>query len=228
MYKPPVRDTPFGRKQNREEVTTYSPVPRVQEAPAPLLSRAAYEAAAPKAAGYVAPSKRGPEVGTFDDAFPSLNKIVEAAPVAKKSAWSSSSIKAALTVSAVVAPTDRKAEIAAAMATAEAAAVIDVAAGRKPRCVVIDISDRADDMPAESFGILPNMNRYYEIRAERLRKEEAFRKAERRRVFDYSSEESAESVPEDNLEEMYPSDEEGADGEHGPVAEAGDEYEFRR
>jgi hypothetical protein len=176
----------------------------------------------------VAPAKRGPEIKSFDEAFPSLNKVIEA-PAVKKAAWSGSGIKALAAASAVVAtPTDRKGEISAAMANAEAEAAVAVSEGRKPRCVVIDISGQSESDDEVPAGYIPNMKRYFEVRAERLRKEAERLKAERRRVFDYSSEESAESVPEDDGEEdFYPSEEEGAEGDGAPI-EGGDEYEFRR
>jgi len=228
-------DSPFGKaKQPALEMgSLYTPAPRIEEAPLPLLSRAAYDAAAaaPKvAAGYVAPAKRGPEIKSFDEVFPSLNKVIEAPPAAKKSAWSSSSIKAAAVSAAsstVAGSVDRKAEIAARLAAAELDAAAAVAAGRKPRCVVIDISgqsDSDDDPPLK----MPDMTTYYKRRAERLRFEAERLKAERRRVFgNYSSEESEESVPEEE-EEFYASEEDGAEGDEGVVGDGDNEYEFRR
>jgi hypothetical protein len=133
------------------------------------------------------------------------------------------------TINSVVAPLDRKEEIAAALASAEAEAVVAVAEGRKPRCVVIDISGQSDSEDETPAGYMPNMKRYYELRAERLRKEAERLKAERKRVFDYSSEESAESVPDNEFDdELYLSEGEGAEGEGGHVEGGGDEYEFRR
>ena len=234
--KPPRRndDSPFGKaKPSMSDMPApYSPAPRITEEPIPLLSRAAYDAAAavPKVAnGYVAPAKRGPEIKTFDEAFPSLNKINEAPPTVKKSAWSSAAIKAAVsTASSTGGSVDRKAEIAAAIEAADADAAAAVGAGHRPRCVVIDISGQSDSDDEPPLK-LPDMTTYYKRRAERVRMEANRLKAERKRVFgNYSSEESEESVPEVEEEEFYPSEEDGPEGGSDEAAEGDNEYEFRR